>query len=105
MIIIIITICCVTKFVFLYRFILDTMTDHMNTTGNDFYRKGQFEEAVACYKDALSVERDKEKPDQSALINLHNNSAQCFLKLKKYEDAVEEASQCMYIICVDVVYI
>jgi len=56
--------------------------------GDYYYKEGNYEKAIECYKEAL-----KEYPDSA---NLYYNTGNCYLKLKKYDKAIE-----YYEICLD----
>ena len=57
--------------------------------GNEKFKAGQYEDALACYTSALELSdvKDSEK------ANLYKNRAMCYLKISKYEEAVRDSTQ------------
>ena len=57
--------------------------------GNEKFKAGQYEDALACYTSALELSdvKDSEK------ANLYKNRAMCYLKINKYEEAVQDSTQ------------
>lgn len=59
--------------------------------GNDYYKNGQYEEAIGAYTQALNVE---DIPEDEKLACLKNRAA-CHLKQKEYLFAVADASEAL----------
>jgi tetratricopeptide (TPR) repeat protein len=61
------------------------MTTMLKEQGNDFFRKGDYDAALRYYNSALEHEKD------NALV--HSNKAMCFLKLNRFQEALESANE------------
>ena len=57
--------------------------------GNEKFKKGQYEDALSCYTQALDLSdiKDSEK------ANLYKNRAMCYLKMDSFEEAAKDATQ------------
>lgn len=51
--------------------------------GNEAFRSGDFEEALAYYNRSISLK---------AVPSVHNNRAMAYIKLEKYEEAIKECN-------------
>ena len=55
--------------------------------GNTCFKKGNYEEAVELYTNALKI---CATGDKDMIVALHKNRAACWLKLKRHEDAISD---------------
>lgn len=55
--------------------------------GNALFKKGNYEEAAELYTNALKICAAE---DKDMIVALHKNRAACWLKLKRYEDAISD---------------
>ena len=72
------------------------MSKLLKEKGNAFYKQHLFTEAISCYSEAVSTEKNRNSETETSILSdLYNNTAQCFLKLQKYQEALEATSQCL----------
>ena len=57
--------------------------------GNDFFKKSKFEEAIQEYEIAVKL--------TGWNVSLYTNKAQCYIKLKDYDKAIEACDRAIYI--------
>eukprot|EP00118_Oscarella_pearsei_P009978 m.59015 g.59015 ORF g.59015 m.59015 type:complete len:918 (+) comp34855_c0_seq13:42-2795(+) len=57
--------------------------------GNDLFGAGKYEEAVKCYTTALN----HPSVSEDVSLALYKNRAACYIKLERYDEAVEDASE------------
>jgi len=55
--------------------------------GNSCFKKGSYKEAAVLYTNALKICTDE---DKDMIIALYKNRAACWLKLKRYDDAISD---------------
>eukprot|EP01001_Neometanema_parovale_P005674 NODE_208_length_2940_cov_90.488108_g193_i0.p1 GENE.NODE_208_length_2940_cov_90.488108_g193_i0~~NODE_208_length_2940_cov_90.488108_g193_i0.p1 ORF type:complete len:939 (-),score=162.50 NODE_208_length_2940_cov_90.488108_g193_i0:62-2878(-) len=56
----------------------------MRTQGNDMFKAGQYKEAIGKYTESLSLVGDH---------RIFSNRAACYIKMKKFDDAIADAEQ------------
>lgn len=59
--------------------------------GNELFKKGEYEEAVLKYEEALGECSEDEEKNLRAVC--YANLATCLFKLERYEDSVERAGK------------
>ena len=63
--------------------------------GNEAFKAGRYEEALALYEDALAVEVTAPSVAAAeAAAALRSNRSACYAALKKFDEALDEAQQC-----------
>ena len=71
---------------------LNMDASQLKAEGNEFFKNGQFDKALATYTKALNISEGKvASSDEKAAI--HKNKAACFLKLDNPQNAAAEASK------------
>merc|ERR1719445_2186675 len=64
--------------------------EKLKEAGNDFFKKGEWDDALECYTEAIKKTRgDCEK--QKAIY--FKNRAACYLKMDRFEDAVDDCTK------------
>ena len=64
--------------------------------GNEAFKAGRYEEALALYEDALAVEVTAPSVAAAeAAAALRSNRSACYAALKKFDEALDEAQQCL----------
>ncbi|XP_033096200.1 protein unc-45 homolog B-like isoform X2 [Anneissia japonica] len=66
-------------------------TERIKQKGNDFFKAGKYDDALACYTEALKLSPSGSK---ERAVFFKNRSA-CHLKLEKYEKAAQDASSAL----------
>jgi DnaJ family protein C protein 7 len=63
--------------------------------GNQAFKKGQFQEAIDRYTDALNGLNDLQLSDavKNDLTKCYSNRSQCYINLNQYDDAIEDATR------------
>jgi len=67
-------------------------------TGNELYKNGKYKESAEKYSDALEAAKkipSPLEPDKDAISNVLANRAACWLKLKMWENVIEDCGQCL----------
>ena len=64
-----------------------SMAERERKQGNGYFRAGQYREAVDCYTRGLT-----DSPDD---VLLYSNRSLCYVKLKMFDKALEDASKCV----------
>jgi len=67
------------------------VVDKLKANGNEAFKQGKLDEALEFYEKAIETEEALNK-DFSKLAILHSNSAQVYLKQKKFDQAISAAS-------------
>jgi len=67
------------------------VVNKLKATGNEAFKQGKLDEALTFYEKAIKMEEALSK-DFSKLAILHSNSAQVYLKQKKFDQAISAAS-------------
>jgi tetratricopeptide (TPR) repeat protein len=68
--------------------------------GNEAFKKGDFQEAIDRYTDALKSlnELQLNESIKNDLTKCYSNRSQCYINLGQYDDAIEDATRGKYII-------
>jgi len=62
--------------------------------GNEYFKSGNFEEAIVCYTKALDISAKQGSADTSFKGVVHSNKSACYLKTGKPQLALQEATKC-----------
>eukprot|EP00250_Pteridium_aquilinum_P019387 c24408_g1_i1 orf=242-1048(-) len=66
------------------------------TEGNEFYAAGKYEDALACYTNALEIVPEHENSNEIRAA-CHSNSATCHFQLNHFEEAVAQSTKALEI--------
>ncbi|KAM7536870.1 hypothetical protein Aperf_G00000085746 [Anoplocephala perfoliata] len=69
------------------------LCEELHKKGNSFFSEGKYLEAISSYRECLKKSTDDKNRQQV----VHRNLAQCFLKLCKYDEAVQAANEALKI--------
>merc|ERR550534_1276702 len=68
------------------------LAKQMKLEANDLFRAKKFHDALGVYSQAFSCVPPEEKEFQSVLLG---NRAACFARLEKWDEVIDEASECL----------
>ncbi|KAJ9469643.1 Stress-induced-phosphoprotein 1 [Diplonema papillatum] len=66
--------------------------DEYKNKGNDFFKKGKYQDAVTWYSKAIEAD-----PDSEAAGAVYSNRAASYISLKQYKEAIADAERCIQV--------
>jgi DnaJ family protein C protein 7 len=78
---------------------MDTQSNNnsgeLREQGNQAFKKGNFQEAIDRYTDALNILTNLQLSDtiKHDLTKCYSNRSQCYINLGQYDDAIEDATR------------
>ena len=64
--------------------------EQLKEAGNDFFKKGEWDDALECYTEAIKKTKD-DCEKQKAIY--YKNRAACSLKKERFDDAVDDCNK------------
>ena len=74
---------------------MSSESNEFREQGNQAFKKGQYQEAIDRYTDALKILTDLQLSDANKidLTKCYSNRSQCYINLGQYEDAIEDSTR------------